>query len=427
MHDRQITPGTLTVIRLNLLGCLCLLIATSPVGAEVNWPEFRGPYGNGHAEVSNVPATWSESENITWKTAIHDRGWSSPVIWNQQIWMGTATADGKQMFAVCVERDSGKILHDIKLRENEEPAFCHKFNSYASPTPAIEADRVYMHFGSYGTFCLDSASGKTLWSRTDLPCDHWRGPGSSPIIDGDLLFIHFDGYDFQYIVALDKHTGETVWKKDRSIDFETDNGDLKKAYCTPHVIEVDGVRQLISPFAKGTIAYDPATGKEIWHVLYPGHSTPVRPLYGHGLVFLTTGFSKAEMLAVRPTGEGDVTESHVVWKRKENIPSMPAPLLVDDSLYMIDDAGVATCLDAKTGKEIWKKRVGGNYSAAPLYADGRVYFFSREGRSTVVAASRDYEVLAKNDLEAGCMASPAVVGDALFLRTETHLYRIEKK
>ncbi|MCA9245797.1 MAG: PQQ-binding-like beta-propeller repeat protein [Planctomycetales bacterium] len=409
-----------------LFSTLLLLLATG-TRAETNWPEFRGPRGDGQAHEATLPTTWSETENIVWKTPIHDRGWSSPVIWGKQIWMATATADGKEMFAVCVDRESGDVLFDIKLLENEEPAFCHKFNSYASCTPAIEAGRVYMHFGSYGTFCLDTATGKTLWSRTDLPCDHWRGPGSSPIIDSDRLFVHYDGYDYQYIVALDKQTGKTIWKKDRSTDFGTDNGDLKKAYCTPLVIEVNGQRQLISPFAKATMAYDPANGDELWHIRYPGHSTPVRPLYGHGLVFLTTGFSKAEMYAVRPTGQGDVTESHVAWQRKENIPSKPGPLLIGDSLYLIDDAGVATCLDALTGEEIWKKRVGGNHTAAPLYADGKVYFFSQEGKTTVIAASRDYEVLATNELDAGFMASPAVVGNQLYLRTETHLYRIEQK
>ena len=197
--------------------------------ADTNWPEFQGPRANNQSDATDLPTTWSETENVQWKTPIHGRGWSSPVIWGNQIWMCTATEDGKEMSGICVALDTGKIVYDLKLFHNAEPRFCHSMNSYASCTPAIEAGRVYLHFGSYGTACVDTGSGKTIWTRRDLPCDHWRGPGSSPILFEDLLIVHFDGYDYQYIVALNKETGETVWKKDRNIDFQTDNGDFKKA------------------------------------------------------------------------------------------------------------------------------------------------------------------------------------------------------
>ncbi len=405
---------------------LFVLSAFSIISAAENWPEFRGPSGDGSSDATGLPSEWSESKNVTWKTAIHGRGWSSPVVWGDQIWFGTATEDGTEMFAICVDKNSGKIVHDIKLVHNDEPQFCHSLNSYASPTPIIEEGRVYVHFGSYGTACLDTKTAKTIWERRDLPCNHWRGPGSSPILFDGMLIVHYDGYDYQYIVALDKTTGKTIWKKDRDIDFGTDNGDFMKAYCTPIVIEVDGRQQLISPAAKATIAYDPANGDEIWRLRYREHSATARPLFGQGLLFINTGFGKAQLYAVSPDGKGDVTETHVKWIVKKSVPSMPSQLLIDGLVYMIHD-GVATCLEAKTGEMVWQQRVAGKYSASPIFADGKIYFFSREGKTTVIRPGREYDEVAVNQLDAGFMASPAVTGKSLILRTETHLYRIEEK
>ncbi len=360
------------------------LLVLHPIAAMGAWPQFRGPLGNGHADTTDLPSTWSEEENVVWKTAIHGRGWSSPVADEGRIWMTTATSDGKQMFAVCVEFATGNILHDLKLFDVESPREIHKFNSYASPTPVIDGRRVYIHFGSYGTACLDAESGELLWSRRDLPCNHWRGPGSSPTIFENLLIMHFDGYDYQYVVALDKHTGETRWKKDREIDYGTDDGDLMKAFCTPIVIEAGGRLQLISPAAKATIAYDPRTGEEIWRVRYDQHSATARPVFGHDLVFLNTGFSKAELLAVRPEGQGDLTDTHVVWSSKRSIGSKPSHLLVEDLLYVVHDSGVLSCFEAKSGQTVWTHRLGGNFSASPVFAGGLMYFCSEEGETTVV-------------------------------------------
>ena len=377
---------------------------------ETNWPQFRGPGADGHSAATGLPVSWSEQDNVVWKTAIPGRGWSSPVIWGDQIWMGTATPDGKLMSAVCVHRVSGKILHNLPLFENEKPRFCHAMNSYASPTPVIEDGRVYIHFGSYGTACLDTSNGETLWARRDLPCDHFRGPGSSPILYKNMVVIHYDGFDFQYVVALDKKTGDTIWKRDRDIDFGTDNGDIFKAYCTPIVIQVNGKPQLISPASKATLAYDPETGKELWRVRYTGFSATAQPLFGHGMVFINTGFGKADMVAVRPDGSGDVTESHVKWHVKKSLGSKPSQVLVGDLIFNVSDAGVGSCLDAKTGETVWTKRIGGKYSSSLLAADGRVYYLSHEGKATVIKAAREYTELASNQLDDGFMASPAVTG-----------------
>ncbi|MES2794285.1 MAG: PQQ-binding-like beta-propeller repeat protein [Planctomycetota bacterium] len=414
-------------MRFAVVMALCGLCAGTLLGAD-NWPQFLGSHGDGHADTTDLPVSWSETSNVVWKTPIHGRGWSSPVIWGQQIWMGTAKEDGKEFFAVCADKDTGKILHDIKLFESEKPDFCHALNSYASPTPVMEEGRVYMHFGSYGTACLDTtADGKVLWSRKDLPCNHWRGPGSSPILYQDLLIVHYDGYDLQYIVALNKNTGETVWKKTRDVEYGTTDGDVMKAYSTPIVIDVNGQQQLISTTSKAVLAYEPLTGKEIWRVRYDGFSSTARPIYGLGMVFISTGFGKAQVYAIKPDGTGDVTDTHVVWKANKGVPSMPSFVLVGERIYMCSDSGVASCLNALTGATVWQNRLEGQFSASMLFAEGRVYFPSREGTTTVVAAADEYKVLSENKLEDGCMASPAAIGKSLFLRTKTHLYRIENK
>lgn len=394
-----------------------------------NWFQFLGPTGDGHSASENVPVEWSESKNIRWKTEIHDRGWSSPVIWGQQIWMGTATEDGKKLYAVCVDAETGKVVHDLHLFDVEEPQEIHKLNSYASPTPIIEEGRVYMHFGSPGTACLDTNTGEVLWERRDLPCHHWRGAGSSPIFYNNLLIIHYDGYDFQYVVALDKKTGDTVWKRDRMpyIDYGTDNGDFMKAYCTPIVINIDGQDQLISPTSKACVALNPQTGEELWKVTYSEFSATVKPLFGHGMLFINTGFGKAKLYAVKAGGSGDVTESHIAWIASKSIPSKPSQVLVGDHLYMVHDQGVATCMDAKTGEIAWQERITGNFSSSLIVAGGNVYAFDQEGKSVVFEANpKEYKVVAENTLDKGCMASPAVYKDDLIVRTETHLYRIGK-
>jgi len=408
-----------------ILATILLLPAATATAGE-NWPQFRGPTGDGHSDAVGLPIKFGETENVVWKTAIHGRAHSSPVIWADQIWMTTATTDGKQMFAVCVDRETGRIVYDLKLFTNDELQITHAMNSYASPTPVIEPGRVYISFGTYGIACLDTKTGRTVWSRRDLNCDHFRGPGSSPVLFGDLLIQHYDGFDVQFVVALDKTTGKIVWKSDRNTDFANDNGDLHKAFCTPIVIEVGGRQQLISPGAQAAMAYDPLTGKELWRVCWSGHSSSSRPLFGHGLVFLNTGFAKAQLWAVRPDGQGDVSDTHVAWRLSRSVPCKPSPVLVDDWIFMVDDGGIASCVEAHTGDVVWSQRLGGDYSASPICAQGRIYFSSHQGDVTVIEAAPQFKLLAKNRFDEGFMASPAVAGKALFLRTSGHLYRIEQ-
>lgn len=401
-----------------------------------NWPEFRGPQGNGYAVTNKVPVSWSETNNVVWKTALHGRAWSSPVVWGNQIWLSTASENAKELFAICVDADSGKILRDMKLFDVERPQFHHAFNSAASPTPVIEGGRVYITFGSPGTACLDTRTGKVLWQRRDIECNHYRGAGSSPIVFRDLLIMNFDGSDAQFIVALDKNSGKTVWSKNRSIDFKDlgpdgkpkAEGDFRKAFATPHVAQIDGKPLLISQGANAAYGYDPLTGEEFWRVEErSSHSGGTRPLVGHGLVFFPTGWSQGQLLAVKPGGRGDVTSTHVAWRVTKAAAKKPSLLLVDDVIYMNNDGGIVTAIEARTGQEVWSERIGGNYSASPIFANGHAYFFSEEGKTTVLAPGRDFKKVGENKLEGGFMASPAVTGNSLILRTKTHLYRIEER
>ena len=425
--------------RVPVLSFLLLLSQSLAISrAETNWPQFRGRTGQGISEATGLPATWDETRNVVWKTEIHGRAHSSPVVWGDQVWLTTATEDGRQLFVLCVDRNSGKILRDMKRFDVAVPQYAHPFNSYASPTPAIEEGRVYVTFGSPGTACLDTKTGKVLWERRDFVCNHWRGAGSSPVIWNDLLFLPFDGSDYQYLVALNKNTGATVWKVDRSIDFQDidaktgkpqADGDWRKAFSTPRVVAFgDGKPVLLSLGSKALYAYEPGTGKELWRVENrETHSGSATPVVGKDLIYINMGHGRPELWAIRPGGSGVVTDSQVAWKARGNVPTRASVLLHEDLLYMVDDSGIASCLEANTGKKVWSKRIGGEYSASPLFADGRVYFFSQDGKTTAIAPGREAKVVGESKLDEGFMGSPAVSGKSLILRTKSHLYRVEQK
>ncbi len=393
--------------------------------AADNWPEFRGPTGDGQTHVADLPLQWSEQDHVKWKTPIPGKGWSSPVVWEKQVWLTTAPEDGKQLFAMGIDVESGQVQHEIKVFDNPFPQYCIERNSYASSTPVIEAGRLYVHYGAHGTACVDTDNGKLLWARRDLPCFHHRGPASSPILFQNLLILTFDGFDLQYLVALDKQSGKTVWKRDRNIEYGTDNGDAKKAYGTPTVIQVGDGFQLISPSAGAAIAYDPRTGDELWRVKAGGMNVSARPLFGLGLVFLSTADGGFVHYAVKPDGRGDVTGTHVVWKNSKGVPKHSSHLLVGELLFMASEQGVGTCLNAKSGEVVWQKRIGGSFTASPICSAGRIYLFGEGGETHVLAADREFKSLATNKLADGFMASPAVSGKSLILRTTKNLYRIE--
>jgi outer membrane protein assembly factor BamB len=414
---------------------LRLIVLVAALAAFAQWPEFRGPDGAGVSKNAAIPITWSEQQHVRWKVPIHGRAWSSPVVLGRQIWLTTATPDGKQLSAIAVDKETGRTIFDLKLFDVATPQFAHAFNTYASPTPVIEPGRVYVTFGSPGTAALDTATGKVIWERRDLECNHFRGAGSSPILFRDLLIMHFDGSDRQYLVALDKRTGKTRWQTNRSVDFkdlEPDgrikaDGDFRKAFATPQIVMVGTTPVLVSSASMAAYGYDPLTGKELWRLEErTSFSASTRPVVGHGLVFYSTGFNTGQVLAVRPDGRGDVTSTHVAWRVTRGAPKKPSLLLVEDLLFMINDTGIVTCLDAKSGAEVWTGRLTDSYSASPIAAGGRVYFFSEDGKTTVIEAGRTFKKIAENTLDDGLMATPAIDGNALYVRTRSHLYRIEE-
>jgi outer membrane protein assembly factor BamB len=406
---------------------LLLSISIVYVGAAVDWPEFRGP---------RLATEWSETKNIKWKTAVPHKGISSPVVMDNQVWLTTATEDGHDFYVLKFAADTGKILLNEKLFHSEQPESLGNgasMNSYATPSMTAEPGRVYVHFGSFGTAALDAETGKVLWKREDLRCRHYRGASSSPVLFEDLIILTFDGADLQYHAALDKKTGETRWKTDRSVAWNDENvpgqmakdGDLRKAHSTPLIAESGGKPLLISSGAKAAYGYDPRTGKELWRVQYNDWSVAPRPIFDTGMAFIVTGLVRKELWAVKASGSGDVTETHVAWKQKAGIGKYSSPILVDGLIYTAAEESFISCIDARNGEVVWTERVGGKFAASPVYADGHLYFFDQQGKALVVKPHRTLNIIATNTLDSGLMASPAVAGKALFVRTKTHLYRVE--
>lgn len=411
--------------RFALAGLLLFAVVASSARADeaTKWDQFRGPKGTGVHPTAEPPVEFGPDQHVLWKTPVHGRGWSSPVTLDGRVWLTTATEDGKRLSALSLDLETGKVISDRVVFEVDEPRFCHPTNSYASCTPCVEAGRVYVHFGSYGTACLDAATGDTLWERRDFVSDDFRGPASSPILHGDLLIVQHDGIDFQFVVALNKTTGETVWRRDRDIEYGTDNGDYKKAYGTPTVIRVGETEQLISVAAVNAVAYDPTNGNPIWRIKQGGMNSAAPPLFDGERLYLTGGSGPTSLVAVSPTGSGDITDSHLQWNSGKSVPQRSSPLLVDGLLITTDDNGVAMCRDATTGKLHWRKRLGGTFWSSPVTAAGRVYAFNKSGEGFIFAAEPEYRELAKIDLGEEINATPAIVGDTLIVRTLGQVYR----
>ena len=398
---------------------LLLFTFSLQASPSAQWPEFRGPGGQGHAAPGRAPLEWTETKNVVWKVPVRGRGWSSPVIGNGRVWVTTsvAAAGGASLRAVALDAESGGELLNVEVFKLSNANLKNPKNSHASPTPIVDGDRIYVHFGGDGTAALDAATGAIVWSKK-FPYASQHGSGGSPALHGDLLIFSGDGHYEAWVIALEKRTGKVAWKTERRKPFD-------QAYTTPLVISVDGRHQVVSVGAYRAAAYDAATGREIWSVRYEeGFSNVPRPVFAHGLVYITTGFFQPAVLAVRPEGTGDVTETHVAWSTTRGVPFTPSPIAVGDELYIVSDLGVLSCLDAKTGALHWQQRLGGNYSASPVFADGRLYFLSEEGVATVITPGKTFQKLAVNELDGATLASMAVADGSMYIRSLTHLYRI---
>lgn len=387
-----------------------------------DWPQFRGPTGQGHSSERGLPLEWSEARNVVWKTAVRGRGWSSPAVAGGRVWMTTAIADpgGASLRALAFDVETGTEAINVEAFRLGSAALKNPKNSHASPTPIADGARVYVHFGGDGTAAIDAVSGAVVW-KAQFPYASQHGSGGSPTLYRDMLIFSADGHYESFVIALDTRTGKVRWKTPRRKPFD-------QAYTTPLVIRVGDRDQLVSVGAYRAAAYDPLNGKELWIVRYEdGFSNVPRPVYGHGLVYVATGFQQPALVAVRPDGAGDVTTTHVAWSMTRGAPLTPSPLLVGDQLYVISDLGVLTCVDAKSGKIHWQQRIGGNHSASPIFADGRIYFLSEEAVATVIAPGTTFQKLATSELDGATLASMAVSRGSIFIRSLSHLYRLALK
>jgi outer membrane protein assembly factor BamB len=412
------------------LGCMLL-----PAGAaEEIWNQFRGPRTDGHSTATDLPSEWSETKNVKWKTPVSNKGWSTPLVSATQVWLTSATANGHDFFVHCIDRATGKMLHEAKLFHSDKPEpLGNDLNCYASPTGVLNEGRVFVHFGSYGTACIDTATFKEIWRRTDLPCRHYRGPGSSLFDWKDTIILTMDGVDVQYLCALDKKTGKDVWKTPRSTDFgdvgpdgkPAAEGDYRKAYTTPALITVGGKPQIVSSGSRATFGYDPDTGKELWHNTYKGFSNAAVPAWLNGVVAVNTGHGKANLQAfpIDASASGDITAKRI-WEQTKAIPTRSSPVTVDGIIYLNGDSGIISAVDFKDGALLFNERTPGNASASPLYADGKLFFCNEHGDTTVLKPGRTFEKIAANKLPDGIMASPVAVGKELFIRTKAELYCI---
>ena len=401
-----------------LIACALAVAGLVAATHAQEWPRFRGPAGEGHSTERGVPLEWSETRNVAWKVPVTGAAWSSPVVAGGRVWITTAVESRSNISLRLASFDAatgGQVL-DVEVFRVGRGAAINPKNSHASPTPVVENGRVYVHFGANGTAAVNDR-GDIIW-KTRFPYESQHGSGGSPIVHGDLLIFSCDGGDSAFVIALDKLTGKTRWRTWRRQPWD-------QAYSTPLVIRAGEREQLVSIGAYRAAAYEPLTGKEIWRVNYAdGFSNVPSPVSGHGLVYIATGFQQPTLLAVRTGGTGDVTKSHIAWTLTRSAPHTPSPILVGDELYLVNDAGIATCLDARTGAILWQERLGGNYSASPVAADGRIYFLAEEGVATVIAPGKVFRRLALNRLDGTTLASMAVAGGAIFIRSDSHLYRI---
>jgi outer membrane protein assembly factor BamB len=399
---------------------------------ENNWTHFRGSNLDGRSVSDKPPLKWGDDLNIKWKTAIHDNGWSSPVVYDNQIWITSAKDDGSELYAICADFETGKIIHDVKVFSPDTVLKKHSINTYATPTPCIEKNFVYVHYGSQGTACINSASGSVVWKRNDFKCNHVQGPASSPVIYKNLIILHFEGVDVRYIVALNKTNGNLVWRSDRPAKpYEPLPAIGKKAYVTPLIINVKGRDLLISNGSAVCIAYEPETGREVWRVVRGAESTVSMPFYEKGILYYYTGFmvdtdgtNFSEIMAINPDGKGDITETNLVWKKRAERMQLLTPVIKNGLIYTVDTKNVLMCLDASTGNEIWTSRLKANFNASPIYAAGKIYLFSIKGEAIIINEGRKLEIAAMNQIEDQVWATPAILRNSIILRTDKYLCRI---
>jgi outer membrane protein assembly factor BamB len=403
---------------------LVAAVLVFPSVAAGDWPQFRGPTADGVSSAKNVLVEWSATDHVKWKTPMPGSGWSSPVLAAGRLYLTAAVSDEASgeisLRVLCIDAEDGQILWNVEVFEPEEAATkqVHSKNSLASSTPIVTDDRLYVHFGHMGTAALD-LRGDVVWRQQTLRYPPVHGNGGSPVLVDNLLAFSCDGASDPFVAALDQASGEVRWKTPR------DSSATKTfSFSTPLVLDTGGTNQIISSGSGFVGAYDPRDGREIWRVNYgQGYSVVPRPVFAHGLLFVATGFNRARLLAIDPKGaRGDATQN-VVWSYDRGVSLTPSIVPVANELYFVSDNGVATCLDAESGKVHWTERLDGGFSASPVFADGHLYFTNESGTTFVVRAGTTFELVATNDLAERTLSSAAVDDGAFYQRTETHLWR----
>jgi outer membrane protein assembly factor BamB len=414
-----------------LFAAILLFTTQMSFSQSQNWTHFRGSELDGIALPGEYPVSWSTDKNIQWFVPDEGRGWSSPVVYGEQVWFTSASADGKEMFALCIDLNTGERLKRIDLFTPDTIYRRHAVNSYATPTGAIEEGFVYLHFGRYGTACINTATGEKVWERTDMECRHVQGPGSSLFLHGEKLIVHMEGTDVQDIYALDKRTGRTIWKASRNPVFYESMMEIgKKAYITPIVIVVDGRELMISNGSAVANAYDIETGEEVWFIPQGDDSTISMPVEYNGKIYFYTGFVSpeegekyCELWAVDPRGTGDLT-SNIVWRRSFPILQLLTPVIKDNLLYTVDTKGILHCLESESGETVYTENLRGKYNSSPVIANGNIYVSTTRGETIVFQEGREYNEVARNMLEGEIWATPAFVDETILMRTSAGLFRI---
>jgi len=414
------------MLRADSVFLLVLVACWWPSIAVADWPGFRGPSADGHAPPAMVPLDWSAEQNVAWRRPVPGEGWSSPVVQDGRVYLTSAVRvdDDSNDYSLrlrILRASDGELVRDVAVfqQEGDEAPKIHSKNSHASPTPLVHDGHVYAHFGHQGTACLD-LDGQLVWRNRSLQYAPVHGNGGSPIVVDDALIFSCDGARDPFIVALNRHTGEEIWRTARPTEATK-----KFSFSTPTLITVNGRQQVISPGSDVVCAFDPVTGEEIWRLRYDGYSVIPKPVFAHGLVYICTGYNRPSLLAIRPDGAGDITDTHLVWKTNRSVPHTPSLLIVGDELYMVSDNGVASCLDALSSEVHWTERIGRGFSASPVFVDGRIYFQDESGTATVIHPGKTFNLLAENSLDERTLASYAIAENAIFLRTAERLYRIE--
>lgn len=398
---------------------LCtVLVLTTALSHAADWPAWRGPRGDGTSDETNIPLRWTAAENIAWKAAIPGWGHSSPIICGDRVFVTSFVEDGGKRTLLCLDRRSGKTLWERVVLASP-PERKHKFNSYASSTPATDGRHVWVSFlenPDIRLACYDM-DGKEAWRASPGTFKSVHGFCSSPLLYKDLVILNCDQDDLAYIVAFDRASGKERWRADRP--------NRTRSYCGPLIVEADGKTQMVLSGSKCIASYDPATGQQRWILDGPTEQFVASPVFAEGLFFITGGFPQHHFIAIRPDGSGNITQTHVAWHDDSDFKAVsyvPSPIANGKHFFVVSDGGIASCLEAKTGKSLWREQLGRHHWPSPVSAENRLYFLDDDGNTFVLRAAPKFELLAKNPLGEPCSASPAISQGNIFIRGMTNLW-----